>query len=109
MIRRPPRSTLFPYTTLFRSRIKFGDHAAFNAGTRKHKMLFLGDLVSLFSPVSLKELIAFLQKCYGKQHFYEIKMELSLMEALGLIHKDRAYYVRSLDEGFLFCDFQRVD
>src|SRR2546422_1237796 len=24
MIRRPPRSTLFPYTTLFRSRIMFG-------------------------------------------------------------------------------------
>src|SRR5688572_31335923 len=24
MIRRPPRSTLFPYTTLFRSRIKVG-------------------------------------------------------------------------------------
>src|SRR2546429_4762472 len=23
MIRRPPRSTLFPYTTLFRSRVKF--------------------------------------------------------------------------------------
>src|SRR5436309_7356075 len=27
MIRRPPRSTLFPYTTLFRSRV--GDHAQF--------------------------------------------------------------------------------
>src|SRR2546422_2836603 len=28
MIRRPPRSTLFPYTTLFRSRVLFaiGDH-----------------------------------------------------------------------------------
>ena len=25
MIRRPPRSTLFPYTTLFRSVLKFGD------------------------------------------------------------------------------------
>src|SRR3712207_6966584 len=24
MIRRPPRSTLFPYTTLFRSRVRFG-------------------------------------------------------------------------------------
>src|SRR5688572_31374559 len=24
MIRRPPRSTLFPYTTLFRSRIRYG-------------------------------------------------------------------------------------
>src|SRR5207237_4041666 len=28
MIRRPPRSTLFPYTTLFRSRPGRGDHAA---------------------------------------------------------------------------------
>src|SRR2546430_6702889 len=28
MIRRPPRSTLFPYTTLFRSRIPDGDYHA---------------------------------------------------------------------------------
>src|SRR5256885_10090972 len=27
MIRRPPRSTLFPYTTLFRSPNKFGNHS----------------------------------------------------------------------------------
>src|SRR2546430_15051448 len=26
MIRRPPRSTLFPYTTLFRSRLEFLEH-----------------------------------------------------------------------------------
>src|SRR3712207_8203058 len=26
MIRRPPRSTLFPYTTLFRSHFPFGSH-----------------------------------------------------------------------------------
>src|SRR2546422_7876398 len=28
MIRRPPRSTLFPYTTLFRSRFRSTSHAA---------------------------------------------------------------------------------
>src|SRR5256885_12322762 len=27
MIRRPPRSTLFPYTTLFRSKLKTGSYA----------------------------------------------------------------------------------
>src|SRR5256885_11309746 len=27
MIRRPPRSTLFPYTTLFRSRVELDPHA----------------------------------------------------------------------------------
>src|SRR5438034_5045601 len=26
MLRRPPRSTLFPYTTLFRSRVQVGQH-----------------------------------------------------------------------------------
>src|SRR3712207_6938860 len=30
MIRRPPRSTLFPYTTLFRSRPFVGHHAGLN-------------------------------------------------------------------------------
>src|SRR3712207_7973667 len=35
MIRRPPRSTLFPYTTLFRSRLRPGveDPEAVHAGT----------------------------------------------------------------------------
>src|SRR5256885_16835798 len=30
MIRRPPRSTLFPYTTLFRSRLPFDRHSHLN-------------------------------------------------------------------------------
>src|SRR2546430_11481474 len=29
MIRRPPRSTLFPYTTLFRSLVKYGNWTTF--------------------------------------------------------------------------------
>src|SRR3712207_7964956 len=32
MIRRPPRSTLFPYTTLFRSEAEAGDDAADDIG-----------------------------------------------------------------------------
>src|SRR5439155_27346375 len=34
MIRRPPRSTLFPYTTLFRSRANLADHPAVRAWRR---------------------------------------------------------------------------
>src|SRR2546429_9614446 len=38
MIRRPPRSTLFPYTTLFRSRLQVGRHAAEPRGAaRSHR------------------------------------------------------------------------
>src|SRR3712207_8588418 len=35
MIRRPPRSTLFPYTTLFRSRHGDGQRAAVPAGAHR--------------------------------------------------------------------------
>src|SRR3712207_7919825 len=35
MIRRPPRSTLFPYTTLFRSRAQRGGHALMPGVGRK--------------------------------------------------------------------------
>src|SRR2546429_4995293 len=34
MIRRPPRSTLFPYTTLFRSLVRFGLERAAATGER---------------------------------------------------------------------------
>src|SRR5690606_40232636 len=35
MIRRPPRSTLFPYTTLFRSPARLG-YSSLNSGKRMH-------------------------------------------------------------------------
>src|SRR2546430_10131641 len=36
MIRRPPRSTLFPYTTLFRSRIQVGNAHLTRRGAHEH-------------------------------------------------------------------------
>src|SRR5437899_7553753 len=37
MIRRPPRSTLFPYTTLFRSRLEWSSLVAFRFGEGTHR------------------------------------------------------------------------
>src|SRR2546430_13608212 len=46
MIRRPPRSTLFPYTTLFRSaRVHFGENLAGNGSQQLHCLLEMGLLV----------------------------------------------------------------
>src|SRR2546422_8859812 len=47
MIRRPPRSTLFPYTTLFRSVVKTRDQAddgRFAGSARTHKRAHLSRL-----------------------------------------------------------------
>src|SRR5687768_18162914 len=69
MIRRPPRSTLFPYTTLFRSNVEAtwrgGPFAAVNGlfGTRDHDemkhgeglVLSLGALVEIAGPVEYQD------------------------------------------------------
>src|SRR2546426_6532770 len=45
MIRRPPRSTLFPYTTLFRSKLaRAGVVPVFGDGTQELSVLYAGDL-----------------------------------------------------------------
>src|SRR2546430_13959017 len=41
MIRRPPRSTLFPYTTLSRSHLQLAARAASRAGRLAHVEVFL--------------------------------------------------------------------
>src|SRR5690348_17421984 len=47
MFRRPPRSTLFPYTTLFRSRGKLGDSLVLYSAVRQYVDQFPGDDVTL--------------------------------------------------------------
>src|SRR5258708_21895024 len=42
MIRRPPRSTLFPYTTLFRSKVLLFTYFVVLLLERRHSFLFLG-------------------------------------------------------------------
>src|SRR5260221_3764803 len=44
MIRRPPRSTLFPYTTLFRSRVATAPHLAALRWARRCQMTLNGRL-----------------------------------------------------------------
>src|SRR2546422_8497645 len=50
MIRRPPRSTLFPYTTLFRSRIVFGVRVSLGiAGASIALALAVGGVLGLLA------------------------------------------------------------
>src|SRR3989442_6285544 len=71
MIRRPPRSTLFPYTTLFRSKVDAVDLAYFATVIKhllkdplvdfigeiddEHKSAFLGNAVGLLFPIHWPE------------------------------------------------------
>src|SRR2546422_4907248 len=66
MIRRPPRSTLFPYTTLFRSG---GVYGKINDATDDHKKT--GDLMPIMThmgPAAPCSVICYESQVFGKEY-----------------------------------------
>src|SRR5260370_5490431 len=81
MIRRPPRSTLFPYTTLFRSRI---DAVAFQVrGQRRHVHRF--DLHREMVHVAVQ-----IETMRSEEHTSELQSHLNLVCRL-LLEKKKNY------------------
>src|SRR3989449_3438643 len=91
MIRRPPRSTLFPYTTLFRSIA--GRHGC-RAVTDYHELLTDVDAVSVVTPTLLHHAIA--RTCLAarlhvrsEEHTSELQSRLHLVCRLLLEKKKK--------------------
>src|ERR1017187_2820913 len=72
MIRRPPRSTLFPYTTLFRSRAAAPVSAAIPHNLKVVIIQFFRIIVSVF------EFTQILQACYRRDRSRELSRLRSL-------------------------------
>src|SRR2546430_7216034 len=79
MIRRPPRSTLFPYTTLFRSRLKVVD-AFRKSGHRPEWMIH--DVIPVIPP-ELRPLVR------SEEHTSELQSQSNLVCRLLLEKKKK--------------------
>src|SRR2546429_4364761 len=86
MIRRPPRSTLFPYTTLFRSlpdiASKLG-RCDSTCRTRLAVSLWAGD------KLAISEGTRHLSNCRSEEHTSELQSRLHLVCRLLLVKKNR--------------------
>src|SRR2546429_1542328 len=93
MIRRPPRSTLFPYTTLFRSGhfhartcfVSAFDRAAVNAGRVSYIPVYLSSIPKLFR---------------SEEHTSELQSRLHLVCRL-LLEKKKIYVLYLLYDAIL--------
>jgi len=84
-------------------------YETYKAAASKNRLLFLADLIHLFSPLKRSELIELLKNLYGEYYFKNLAIELAMLGALGLLEAKREcgeYLVRSLEDRGLFYDFR---
>src|SRR3989449_11503815 len=83
MIRRPPRSTLFPYTTLFRS--LFGEDASKVESRRR--VGFLPENPYLYDYLTGEEFLDFHARLFGLGAATRRRRVKDLLERVGLAHR----------------------
>src|SRR3712207_7839478 len=89
MIRRPPRSTLFPYTTLFRSRRAQPCRPEIPAERARRPVGVLDD----DGPVGAERLVGLLQRgCRSEEHTSELQSRQYLVCRL-LLEKKKKYII----------------
>src|SRR3712207_7837446 len=95
MIRRPPRSTLFPYTTLFRSEVTASPFIATSLDARKAAQYALG---SLFTPAGKERrmtgrvgrMLVFVASVRSEEHTSELQSRQYLVCRLLLEKKKQS-------------------
>src|SRR3712207_8987276 len=95
MIRRPPRSTLFPYTTLFRSAVAFVRAliAGFDAGEADRVRILYG---GSFKPDNAEELLALPDR--SEEHTSELQSRQYLVCRLLLEKKKVQIDINEADQ-----------
>src|SRR2546430_7534949 len=94
MIRRPPRSTLFPYTTLFRSKIVDIDMDAQKPYAKLGQVFHLGFLSLTCASFRVLRVAATVSR--SEEHTSELQSQSNLVCRLLLEKKKKAILVLSL-------------
>src|SRR2546427_5837121 len=98
MIRRPPRSTLFPYTTLFRSaRVRTGDRLQHEAAVFRapaHRSDLVHRPGQRHGPVPMDKIGPM---CRSEEHTSELQSQSNLVCRL-LLEKKKIYAVRAVSK-----------
>src|SRR2546427_8085327 len=89
MIRRPPRSTLFPYTTLFRSGYLWSLFGAAPHALDGLNQLPTTTALSVFFDLDLRALWAILQRERSEEHTSELQSQSNLVCRLLLEKKKK--------------------
>src|SRR2546430_15090781 len=81
MIRRPPRSTLFPYTTLFRS-LSDERPVIYGDGSQSRDSIYIGDVVKMMMRAAEGPMVGIVNAGSGESHTFN-DVEEMLTRRLG--------------------------
>jgi len=86
--------------------VNLKDFEAFTANSAKIRLLFLIDLISIFSPVKHSELVSILKSLYG-EHSFRITKETAFLDSLDLLSKYDGYLMSHVEDNSLFLRYRR--
>src|SRR5256885_7553738 len=99
MIRRPPRSTLFPYTTLFRSRPAVGPHTVEKVGVVGAGLMARQIATLLLRRLEVPIVLRDVKQEIVEDAIAEIRGELDRQVAKGRYDESKARFLGSLVSG----------
>src|SRR3712207_8916600 len=91
MIRRPPRSTLFPYTTLFRSVVALLPPIGGVAGVGEREVVLVAERLSVAAAVRLRALPRVVPADRSEEHTSELQSRQYLVCRLLLEKKNKKH------------------
>lgn len=90
-------------------RLPIKSYKDFTSLKPQSRMFFISDIISLFHPVSHQDLIQILKDLFGDNHDFDISIDESLLFSLGLVTKNKEYYVQSSRSTERFFKFEGVN
>ena len=92
----------------YNKKVSFQDYESFSQLQHKNKMLFLLDIISLYHPLTHRELIDILSSVFGEKSF-DIQFEIGMLITLTLVIKKDNYYVRTRNDQKLFFQYKGMN
>lgn len=90
-------------------KIDLSTFGSFITMSNKQRMLFLADLISLYSPVSYHEVIDILKDLYGSGNDYDIRVEMAMLITIGLVKYVDEFYIRTTEKHRMFYQIKSID
>lgn len=89
--------------------VSLSDYDSFTSLSKKKRLLFILDIISIFCPIQYSEIIGVLKYLYGEDNHLDVTKEISLLRAMGLATREDNKLISLTEDSKLFYKYRGFD